>query len=70
MKNLTIRLPEDVHKRLKILAGKKKLSINKLFEGLANAILTDFDAEMRFCRLTAEGNVNQALEILDKLDKE
>jgi predicted transcriptional regulator len=48
MANLTIRLPDDKHNRLKELAHVKGISVNKLIEELSTIALTEFDAYTRF----------------------
>lgn len=69
MGTLTIRLPDDKHSRLKSLAKRKKVSINKLMEEFSTQAIAEFDAETRFRTLAAQGNTKQGLEILDRLDK-
>ena len=68
MATLTIRVPDDKHNRLKMLAQHKKISINKLFDELSTVALTEFDAETRFRTLAASGDIKRGLEILDELD--
>ena len=68
MATLTIRLPDDKHERLKSLAKRKKISINKLFEEFSTQAITEFDSETRFRALAANGNTKRGLEILGKLD--
>jgi plasmid stability protein len=69
MATLTIRLPDDKHNRLKALAQRKKMSINKLIEEISTQTLAEFDSETRFRVLAASGNIKRGLEILEKLDK-
>jgi len=69
MATLTIRLPDDKHSRLKSLAKRKKVSINKLMEEFSTQAIAEFDAETRFRALAAKGNVKEGLEILNRLDK-
>ena len=68
MATLTIRLPDDKHNRLKALAQRKKISINKLIEEISTQTLAEFDSETRFRALAASGNSKRGLELLDKLD--
>ena len=68
MATLTVRLPDDKHERLKALASRRKLSINKLMEELSTQALAEFDSEIRFRVLAASGRVNKGLKILDRLD--
>ena len=53
MATLTIRLPDDKHNRLKALARRKKMSINKLIEEISTQTLAEFDSETRFRTLAA-----------------
>lgn len=69
MATLTIRLPDDKHQRLKSLAEKRHVSVNKLVEEFSTIALTEFDAEARFCARAKRGSVKKGLQILDKLDK-
>lgn len=69
MGTLTIRLPDDKHERLKSLAAHKGISVNKLIEDLSTIALTEFDAETRFRAMAAQGNIEEGLAILDKLDR-
>ena len=68
MATMTIRLPDDKHERLKLLADQRGLSLHKLIEEWSTIALTEFDAETRFRRLAARGNGKKALRVLDKLD--
>lgn len=66
---VTIRLPDSKHDRLKILAQRKQISLNKLFEELSTQALAEFDSEVRFRALAARGDAQRGLEILDILDQ-
>ena len=68
MSTLTIRLPDDKHLRLRELARRRSMSINKLMEELATISITEFDAETRFRALAARGSTKKGLALLDKLD--
>lgn len=68
MGTLTVRLPDDKHERLKALASRRKVSINKLMEELSTQALAEFDSEIRFRTLAASGSAKKGLKILDKLD--
>jgi plasmid stability protein len=68
MATLTIRLPDDKHDRLKALAQRKKISINKLIEEISTQTLAEFDSETRFRALAASGDAKRGLALLDKLD--
>lgn len=68
MGTLTVRLPDDKHERLKALASRRKVSINKLMEELSTQALAEFDSETRYRALAASGRANKGLKILNKLD--
>ena len=68
MGTLTIRLTDDQHQRLKTLAARRGLSLNKLFEEFGTSALAEFDAETRFALRAARGNPSQGLRLLDRLD--
>jgi len=69
MSTLTIRLPDDQHERLKMLASRRGTSLNKLFEEFSVKALAEFDAENRFRLRAARGDRARGLEILDELDR-
>jgi predicted transcriptional regulator len=69
MATLTIRLPDDKHARLKDLARHRNISVNKLMEEFSTIALTEFDTEMRFRALAAQGSRARGLALLDKLDQ-
>ena len=69
MATLTIRLPDDKHRRLKALAEHRHISVNKLMEELSTRALAEFDSEVRFRALAAKGDPERGLELLDRLDR-
>jgi len=69
MATLTLRLPDDKHMRLKALAKRKHISVNKLLEELSTQAIAEFDAETRFRAAAAKGSIEKGLEVLDRLDK-
>ncbi|MBE9188789.1 ribbon-helix-helix protein, CopG family [Gloeocapsopsis crepidinum LEGE 06123] len=69
MATLTIRLPDDKHERLKELARRRNISINKLIEELSTIALAEFDAETRFRAMVAKGSIS-AVALLDRLDSQ
>lgn len=69
MATLTIRLPDDKHARLKDLARHRNISVNKLMEEFSTIALAEFDTEMRFRALAAQGSRVRGLALLDKLDQ-
>ena len=68
MSTLTVRLPDDTHARMKVLARHRAMSVNKLMEELCTIAVTQHDAETRFRALAARGSVGDGLRILDRLD--
>ena len=68
MATLTIRLPDDKHNRLKDLAAYKHTSLNKLFEELSTRVISEFDSEVRFKALAAQGDTQKGLDLLEQLD--
>jgi predicted transcriptional regulator len=69
MSTLTIRIPDDKHERLKALAKRRHMSVNKLIEELSTQALAEFDVENRFRLLAARGSRKRGLALLDKLDE-
>ena len=69
MARLTIRIPDDKYVRLKELAKHRKISINKLMEELSTIAIAEFDSEIRFRLLAAQGTRELGLALLDKLDQ-
>ena len=68
MATMTIRLPDAKHARLKQLAARQGVSLNKLIEDWSSVALAQFDAETRFLVRAARGNTRTGLALLDKLD--
>jgi plasmid stability protein len=68
MSTLTIRLPDDQHERLRVLASQRGVSLNKLFEEFSTKALTEFDMESRFRVRAARSDRAKGLAILDALD--
>ncbi len=69
MATVTLRLPDDKHMRLKALARRRHISVNKLLEELSTQAIAEFDAENRFRALAAKGDVAKGLDVLDRLDR-
>jgi predicted transcriptional regulator len=70
MATLTIRLSDDKHERLRQLAERRKISMNKLIDELSTVALTELDAETRFRARAAMGSREEGLELLSLLDHE
>ena len=68
MAALTVRLPDEKHRRLKALAKSRGTPLNRLIDEMTTMMLAEFDAETRF-RLRAahgEGKVERGLALLKK----
>ena len=70
MATLTIRLSDEKHERLRKLAERRQISMNKLIDELSTIALADFDAETRFRARAALGSREEGLRLLDILDRE
>jgi hypothetical protein len=70
MATLTIRLSDEKHSRLRQLAERRKISVNKLIDELSTVALAEFDAETRFRTRAALGSPEEALRLLDELDRQ
>ena len=68
MATLTVRLPDDKHKRLKNLAHRRGISLNRLMDELATTALAEHDTSLRFQVRAARGSAREGLRLLDKLD--
>ena len=68
MATLTIRLPDDTHDRVKEIARRRGMSVNKLMEELSTIAIVQHDAETQFRALAARGSVEARLRALDGLD--
>lgn len=68
MATLTVRMTDEKHNRLKALAKRRNISVNKLVDEWATLALTEFDSETRFRVLAAAGDSERGLDILDQLD--
>ncbi|WP_417914532.1 toxin-antitoxin system HicB family antitoxin [Candidatus Electronema sp. JM] len=67
MGTVTVRLPDDTHRRVKELAASRQTSVNKLYEEFTIMALSAFDAENRFKAMAGKGNKKRGLELLKKL---
>ena len=70
MSTLTIRLPDSTAERLKSYARSRGQSVNKLFEEMSAQALAAWDTEVRFRTFSDQADINKALSILDRLDRE
>jgi len=69
MATMTIRLPDEKHRRLQQLAASQGVSLNRLVDDLSSVALAQYDAELRFQTLARKGRAARGLELLDKLDR-
>jgi predicted DNA-binding protein len=65
---LTVRLPDEKHRRLKALAKNRGTPLNRLIDEMTTLMLAEFDAETRFAVRAARGTGQEAmgLVLLDK----
>ncbi len=68
MTALTVRLPDEKHRRLKVLAKSRGTPLNRLIDDMTTLTLAEFDAETRFQIQSARGAGQEArgLQLLDK----
>ncbi|HKH44399.1 MAG TPA: toxin-antitoxin system HicB family antitoxin [Thermoanaerobaculia bacterium] len=69
MATLTIRLSDEKHARLRQLAERRRISVNKLIDELSTVALAEFDAETRFRARAALGSPEEALRLLEDVDR-
>ena len=68
MRTITVRLPDDVHQGIEVVAAEQHISVNKLYEEISSIILRGHSAEARFRERVAQGSRQKGLAILDVLD--
>ena len=69
MATMTIRLPDAKHERLRRLAERHGVSLNKLVDEWASMALAQFDAKTRFLVRSARGSAERGLTLLEKQDQ-
>ena len=69
MGTLTLRLPNEQHERLKTLAARRGVSLNRLFEELSARALAEFEVETRFRARATHGDPQAGLALLDRLER-
>ena len=71
MSALTVRLSDEKHQRLKVLAQKRGTTLNRLIDEMTTIMLAEFDAETRFAVRAARGagREERGLELLRKTAK-
>jgi len=68
MSTLSIRLPDDIADRLKMLAQSREISLNKLIYELSTRALVEEEAKVRFQAAQLKGSRERGLKLLDELD--
>lgn len=68
MTALTVRMPDEKHRRLKALAKSRGTPLNRLIDDMTTVMLAEFDAETRFQVRAARGAGREArgLALLDQ----
>lgn len=69
MSVVTLRLPEDKHTRLRMVAKSRGVSVNRLLDEVATLALAQHDTEVSFRARAARGKPVQALDLLQQLDR-
>ena len=69
MGTLTLRLPNEQHERLKTLAARRGVSLNRFFEELSARALAEFEVETRFRARAIHGDPQAGLVLLDRLER-
>jgi len=59
MTALTVRLPDEKHRRLKALAKSRGTPLNRLIDEVTTLMLAEFDAETRY-KIRAERGSNKS----------
>ena len=68
MRTITVRLPDDIHQGINVMAAERHISVNQLYEEISTIMLRDYTAEARFRERVAQGSREKGLAILDALD--
>lgn len=68
MTTLTVRLPDEKHRRVKALVKSRGTPLNRLIDEMTTLMLAKFAAETRF-QLRAVRGAGQAAQGLSLLDK-
>ncbi len=68
MTTLTIRVPDDIAKRLKSASQARGISVNKFVTEISVQALATHDAETRFKTHAVQADIPAALSLLNRLD--
>jgi hypothetical protein len=66
---LTLRIPQDKHERLRQVAQRRNISLNRLVDEVTTQLLVEEDAYTRWQARRARGSRERGLELLAKLDQ-
>lgn len=68
MSALTVRLANEKHQRLRLLARSRGTTINHLIDEMTTLMLAEFDTETRFLARAqgGEGKTRRGLDLLGK----
>lgn len=68
MSALTVRLPDEKHRRLKALAKTRGTPLNRLIDEVTTLMLAEYDAETRFQLRASKGagRTDEGLSLLAK----
>ncbi|MGK7939607.1 MAG: toxin-antitoxin system HicB family antitoxin [Crocosphaera sp.] len=69
MTTIKINFPEEKHLKLQSLAETKGVSVNQLIQEVTTLLIEEFEVEKRFRKVASQGNIEEGLQLLDKLDK-
>ncbi len=69
MSALTIHLPEDQYERLRKLAKRRGIRLERLVESLVGRVLADADIKSTFDYHVARGDRDKGLTILESLER-
>jgi hypothetical protein len=68
MSALTLRIADDKHQRLRLLAQSRGTSINRMMDEVTSLMLSEFDIETRY-QLRASRGIGKAQRGLELLNK-
>jgi predicted DNA-binding ribbon-helix-helix protein len=66
---LTLRIPQDKHERLRQVAQRRNISLNRLIDEVTTQLLVEEDAYTRWQVRRARGSRERGLDLLVKLDQ-
>jgi hypothetical protein len=69
MNAVTLNLPDEIIERLSQLAAASGVTLDRLMQVLARAVIVADDAEARFSALATTSDRTLALAVLDRLDR-